>query len=591
MEKENRYRSSRETLQERNFKKLTESTNWYRDVDNPEDEENNERERKKEKESSWNGLRRMNRKRKRNQKAEIDVEGKTKIMSVIFIQHTEKSELAKRMREKLGNLEKVGNLKFKIVEKTGTKLEDLLHKSNAWSDLDCRREDCLMCESAKEGEKKGQCMKRNVVYETYCEVCQEAVEQKENEKNLYKEITENKENERKEDVDKNMKETRKRKRENIEEKQRMENTKKKLKRKEYKVKYIGETGRSGYERGLEHLRDFENCHETSHLLKHYLLYHKDIKKSDMKFGMRLRKNYRTPIERQIGEAVAIDIEKRKGTKLMNSRSEYNRCKIARISTKTEKETLKEIEKEAEEEERLKREMKDIRNRKREKRLKEKENERNNPRKKKKLKEREEEKEELTNIIEKEKDEEVKLQENKKEKESEKMSSCPSSDRSNHPLNCESEKSEQISDCPSSDKSDSSLKSIPITSSYRLSASSDLSLKNKSECSPSDRLDSLLKSIPVTSNCQLSALSDSSLKNMSDCSSSDRLDSSFKSVLSQSKSEYSEVSDSSFKSVKDKLEKNVKTDSNSVENKSTIQFFGPDLANDCGQHPLIYCYTK
>ena len=45
----------------------------------------------------------------------------------------------------------------------------------------------------------------------------------------------------------------------------------------------------------------------------------------MRFGMRLRRKFRTPIERHIGEAIAIDIENRKGTKLMDSRSEYNRC--------------------------------------------------------------------------------------------------------------------------------------------------------------------------------------------------------------------------------------------------------------------------
>ena len=73
------------------------------------------------------------------------------------------------------------------------------------------------------------------------------------------------------------------------------------------------------------MRDFENCDETSHLLKHYLLYHKDMKRCDMRFGMRLRRKFRTPIERHIGEAIAIDIENRKGTKLMDSRSEYNRC--------------------------------------------------------------------------------------------------------------------------------------------------------------------------------------------------------------------------------------------------------------------------
>ena len=88
----------------------------------------------------------------------------------------------------------------------------------------------------------------------------------------------------------------------------------------------------------------------------------------MRFAMRIRNKYRTPIERQIGEAVAIDFESRKGTTLMNSKSEYNRCKIARISTKSEKESWKEMEKEIEEEERLKKEMKELRKKKREKKV-------------------------------------------------------------------------------------------------------------------------------------------------------------------------------------------------------------------------------
>ena len=366
-ERENRYRSSTETLEERNVKKLTENTTWYREVDNPDVEEKNDEERKKEK--SWNGWRKFNMKRKRNVNAEIDVDGKPKIMSVIFVQHTEKSELAKRMREKFRTLEKVGDLKLKIVKRTGTKLEDLLHKSNPWSDKDCGREDCLLCESATEEEKKGQCMKRNVVYETYCIECQEIIEMKEEERKLYKDVNENNEDAIGE---KSIEESKKKRKRNQYEVDKKEMKTERKKKKNYKVKYIGETGRSGYERGLEHLKDFENCEETSHLLKHYLLYHKDIKKNDMRFGMRLRRSYRTPIERQIGEAVAIDVEKRGGTNLMNSRSEYNRCQIAKISTKSEKETLKEIEKEVKEEERLKEDLKLIRIKKREKKLKEKE---------------------------------------------------------------------------------------------------------------------------------------------------------------------------------------------------------------------------
>ena len=125
--------------------------------------------RKKEKERNWSRERKVNKKRKRI--TEIDIEGKKKIMSVAFVPHTEKSELAKRLREKLERLERLGNLKMKIVEKTGDKLVDLLHRSDAWSDLDCNREDCLICESAGEEGKKGQCKRRNVIYETFCFTC------------------------------------------------------------------------------------------------------------------------------------------------------------------------------------------------------------------------------------------------------------------------------------------------------------------------------------------------------------------------------------------------------------------------------------
>ena len=112
------------------------------------------------------------------------------------------------------------------------------------------------------------------------------------------------------------------------------------------------------------MKSFEYFDETSHLLKHYLLYHKDIKMSDMKYGMRIRNTFRSALERQVGEAVAIDVEHRKGQKLMNSKSEYNRCHIQRINTKSQKEIMKEKEEETAEENRVKEEIKLIRRKKR-----------------------------------------------------------------------------------------------------------------------------------------------------------------------------------------------------------------------------------
>ena len=103
---------------------------------------------------------------RKNKQKLIEIEGREKVMSVIFIQHTKNSELAKRMRSKLETIEKVSSIKIKIVERTGDKVVEILHKSDAWSDLDCERPDCLICTSCGESDKKGKCKKRNIIYET-----------------------------------------------------------------------------------------------------------------------------------------------------------------------------------------------------------------------------------------------------------------------------------------------------------------------------------------------------------------------------------------------------------------------------------------
>ena len=107
-------------------------------------------------------------------------ENNSKIQTVIFVQHTPYSELAKRMRKKLDSLERLGKFKVKLVERAGNKIVDILHKSNAWSELDCDREDCLICKT--ENSKKGSCRRRNILYETYCITCQK-VHKEEKEKN------------------------------------------------------------------------------------------------------------------------------------------------------------------------------------------------------------------------------------------------------------------------------------------------------------------------------------------------------------------------------------------------------------------------
>ena len=125
---------------------------------------------------------------------------------------------------------------MKIVEKGGTKLVDMLHKSNPWAGQDCGRARCLLCATKqKEGKKNSQdCTKRNCEYETYCRTCN--MRQDDRIEEQYKEMG----------------------------KKRIDDEKRKARR----YIYIGETNRSVYERGLEHQNDVPACKKSSHMLRH-----------------------------------------------------------------------------------------------------------------------------------------------------------------------------------------------------------------------------------------------------------------------------------------------------------------------------------
>ena len=71
----------------------------------------------------------------------------------------------------------MGQFKIKLVERAGNKIVDVLHKSNAWSMMDCERDDCLICST--ETSRKGTCRRRNVLYETFCITCKNEKEKKE----------------------------------------------------------------------------------------------------------------------------------------------------------------------------------------------------------------------------------------------------------------------------------------------------------------------------------------------------------------------------------------------------------------------------
>ena len=232
----------------------------------------------------------------------------TRIISVMFVPQTEGGELARRLRETEIEMEKQSGFRIKIVERTGLKIVDLLHKADPWQGADCQRESCLLCRTKMKTEKNTQqeCTRRNIVYENWCMTC---------------------ENEEKEKID------------NME----LEDTEKKERMKNIKLyKYIGETARSSFERSLEHQRDFIEMKLDSHKLKHYLEKHKEKEMEEIEFGTRILKECRTAFERQISESV--EIQKNKDHYILNSKSEYNRCALPRLTAKLGELSLDKIEK-------------------------------------------------------------------------------------------------------------------------------------------------------------------------------------------------------------------------------------------------------
>ena len=205
------YRSAKSTLNLRCRKKLLEKTSWYK--------------AKRKREEDDFGLEDDRRGKKLRKNDEVKEEKKEKkVKAVLFVPYTCHSGLAKKLREAEEKLADLTGYKLKIVERAGTKLVDLLTKSNPWQGADCLRGSCMLCESKeKTGKNKGQdCHKRSCVYEIWCLDCE-----KEEEDRIDRKYSEEQKIEMKEQIRKEKAEIR-------------------------RYSYIGETARSIFERSWEH---------------------------------------------------------------------------------------------------------------------------------------------------------------------------------------------------------------------------------------------------------------------------------------------------------------------------------------------------
>ena len=99
------------------------------------------------------------------------------------------------------------------------------------------------------------------------------------------------------------------------------------------------------------------------MLRHVLTHHPNEDMFSVELGMSVRKFCKSSFERQILESVTIQHE-RNYHHLMNSKSEYNRCSLPRLSTKMGDQEMKEYkieqEKDKQDEEILEKKIRTLR---------------------------------------------------------------------------------------------------------------------------------------------------------------------------------------------------------------------------------------
>ena len=159
----------------------------------------------------------------------------------LFVPHTPRGELAKRMKEKEAQNNQGRSIRFRIVEKGGITLEQKLRRSNPWAGEKCGRPKCFPCRS----ERGGNCYRESVTYTIWCEECGEEV-----------------------------------------------------------ATYIGESGRNAFTRGCEHLDALNSRDEEKSVLwKHSKTHHQE--REDVVYSMAVTGGYKAPLDRQLMERVKI----------------------------------------------------------------------------------------------------------------------------------------------------------------------------------------------------------------------------------------------------------------------------------------------
>ena len=191
--------------------------------------------------------------------------------SVLFIPPTPKGELLEKMKD---IVKKVGNeeITIKIVERAGRKIRSML--PGIKEETNCKREDCFVHKNGG----KGNCNIEGAVYRGECVTCREESDRK--------------------------------------------------------CIYIGETGRSTYVRGKQHLAAMNNIERRAN--SHNAFVRHAIEKHDgnprTKFKVDVVKTFKKPLERQVREGV--EILRADADDIMNSKLDHYLPAVRRATFST-----------------------------------------------------------------------------------------------------------------------------------------------------------------------------------------------------------------------------------------------------------------
>jgi hypothetical protein len=143
------YRSAESTLKGRCKKKLLEKVSWYKNKRKREDDADDGPYKRQCGDKRRNEMHTRARARTCVQGEKEKNEMQDSVKAVMFVPYTVGSELAKRMRDAEEKLQEMTGYKLKIVERTGTKLVDILQKADPWQGQECGR-DKRQAENRKE---------------------------------------------------------------------------------------------------------------------------------------------------------------------------------------------------------------------------------------------------------------------------------------------------------------------------------------------------------------------------------------------------------------------------------------------------------